>query len=119
VTRATATSRDATAGCFVCHGSEAYWRGPNAQAVAARHHDSTKHATWCDVYMAIRYGAEAVDPRQTDIEAAIAASSGGEALHAPLTVFDAPAGTAAGVSAPVGRSSTSALAAAPPEHPSS
>ncbi|MBD8548036.1 hypothetical protein [Sphingomonas sp. CFBP 8760] len=59
------------------------------------------------------------DPRQMDIEAAIAASSGGAAHSTPLTVFDAPTDTATGVSAPVGRSSTSALAAAKPEQLSS
>ncbi len=84
--RATYISRDVRAGCFVCHDGNANWTGPNAQGVAARHHDATKHATWCDVYMGIRYGDNGADPRQTDIEDAIAsASSGGEPEAAPLT----------------------------------
>lgn len=49
--------RDVMAGCFECYGSEAHWRGGNAQGVAARHHDATGHTTWCDVTMMIRYGA--------------------------------------------------------------
>lgn len=116
--RATVITRSHRAGCVVCHGSDAHLTKANARALAARHHDSKKHETWYEATIAVRYGRTATDARQMDIEAAIAASSGG-APHAPLTVFDAPAGTAAGVSAPVGRSSTSALAAAPPEHPSS
>lgn len=52
------TSRTLHAGCFVCHGSEAQWFGPNAQAVAARHHDATGHPTWVDVSMTIFYGEE-------------------------------------------------------------
>ncbi|MEP9401893.1 hypothetical protein [Sphingomonas sp. VNH70] len=83
--RPTYLSRDVRAGCFVCHGTDAHWIGPNAQGVAARHYDATKHATWCDVYMGIRYGEQAADPRQTDIEDAIASSSGGEPEAAPLT----------------------------------
>jgi hypothetical protein len=55
-TRKTRTSRDVTAGCFVCGGDDAMWTGPNAQGVAARHHDATGHETWVDVYMSIRYG---------------------------------------------------------------
>jgi cytochrome c551/c552 len=43
-------------GCFVCHGDAAKWFGPNAQGVAARHHDATGHQTWVDVCMMIRYG---------------------------------------------------------------
>ena len=101
--RPTFTSRDVQAGCFVCHGSDAHWIGGNSQGVAARHHDRTKHAVWCEVYLSIRYGEDAADPRQIDIEAAIAASSGGEPDAAPLTDPDAPAVTAADVSAPQGR----------------
>jgi hypothetical protein len=52
------------------------WTGGNALGVAARHHDSTKHATWCDVHMSVRYGEQTPDPRQTDIEDAIRALSG-------------------------------------------
>lgn len=119
--RATVTTRSHRAGCVVCHGSDAHWTKANARALAARHHDSKKHETWYEATIAVRYGRTAADARQLDIEAAIAASSGGEALHAPLTDpnFDAPADTATGVSAPVGRSSKPALAAASPEHPSS
>ena len=54
--RKTYISRDVSAGCFECHGSDPMWRGPNAQGVAARHHDAHGHTTWCDVYMSIRYG---------------------------------------------------------------
>ena len=50
------TMRIVKAGCFDCHGSEAAWHGPNAQGVAARHHDATGHRTWADVYLSIRYG---------------------------------------------------------------
>jgi hypothetical protein len=50
-------SRDVMAGCFQCWGSDMHWHGNNAQAVAARHHDSTGHETWVDVAMTIRYGA--------------------------------------------------------------
>jgi len=32
------------------------WHGPNAQGVAARHHDATGHTTWADVTLMIRYG---------------------------------------------------------------
>ena len=114
--RATFISRDVRAGCFVCHGNEAHWWGKNAQGVAARHHDATKHVTWCDVSMAIRYGEDPADDRQHDIEDAIASASLGDApVCAPRPEFDAPAGPAADVSAPVGRSSKSALAAAKPE----
>lgn len=69
--RVTSTSRDVIAGCFRCHGTDAHWTGPNAQATAARHHDATNHPTWCDVAMSIRYGRDEADGRQTDIEDAI------------------------------------------------
>ena len=75
MTRETFTSRDLQAGCFVCHGDEAHWTGSNVQGIAARHHDLTGHATWCDVHMSIRYGHAAADPRQLDIEGAIAGAS--------------------------------------------
>lgn len=103
--RDTFTSRDLKAGCFLCHGTDAHWTGPNAQALAAQHHDRTKHQTWCDVYLSIRYGADAGDDRQIDIEDAIAsASSGGRPDAAPLTDPDAQAVAPASVSAPEGRS---------------
>lgn len=102
--RDTFTSRDLNAGCFVCHGSEPRWTGPNAQALAAQHHDRTKHQTWCDVHLSIRYGSNADDDRQIDLEDAIAsASSGGRPEAAPLSDPDAPADALAGVSAPEGR----------------
>ena len=114
--RPTFTSRDVRAGCFVCGGTDPLWIGGHAQGVAARHHDATQHQTWTDVYMAIRYGEYAVDDRQTDIEDAIAsASSGDRPVAAPLPGNDAPTVTAAGVSAPEGRSSKHALTAAKPE----
>ncbi|MBB3691489.1 hypothetical protein [Sphingomonas sp. BK580] len=43
--------------------------------MAARHHDATGHATWCDVDMSIRYGREETDAAQTDIEDAIGAAA--------------------------------------------
>lgn len=102
--RDTFTSRDLRAGCFVCHGCDAQWTGPNAQALAARHHDGTGHQTWCEVHLSIRYGSDAGDDRQTDIEDAIAsASSGGRPDAAPLPDPDAPADAPAGGSAPEGR----------------
>jgi hypothetical protein len=114
--RPTFIGRHVTAGCFVCSGAKDRWTGPNAQALAARHHDATKHQTWCDVAMSIRYGETAADPRQADIEDAIAsARSGGAPECAALTEFDASAVPAADVSAPVGRSSNHALSAAKPE----
>jgi len=44
------------AGCYICHGSRAAWTGPNAQAVAVRHHTAFGHPTWCDVTLSFRYG---------------------------------------------------------------
>ena len=114
--RPTFTSRAVRAGCFVCKGSDPMWIGGHAQGVAARHHDATKHQTWTDVSMAIRYGEYPVDDRQTDIEDAIAsASSGDRPVATPLPGNDAPTVPAAGVSAPQGRSSKHALTAAKPE----
>ena len=104
--RQTATARDLRAGCFVCHGTTARWTSPNAQALAAQHHDRTRHATWCDIALSVRYGRAPADDRQIDIEDAIAASiSLGSAPEcAPLPHLDASTVPAAGVSAPVGRS---------------
>lgn len=62
-------------GCMTCNGSLAMWVGPHAQAVAARHHDATRHQTWCDVTLSYVYGADAKDDRQIDIEDAIAQAS--------------------------------------------
>lgn len=71
MTRETYTSRDVRAACFTCHGDIAHWHGPNAQGLAARHHDATGHRTWCDVYLMVRYGRDPIDNRQLDIETAI------------------------------------------------
>ena len=54
--RETWTGRTVIAGCFQCGGSHAKWQGPNAQGVAARHHDATGHTTWADVTLSITYG---------------------------------------------------------------
>lgn len=103
--RATSTSRDVHAGCFVCNGSDAKWFGGQAQGTAARHHDATGHATWCDVVMSVRYGVSAADLHQVDLEEAIhAISSGGQPEAAPRPDSDAPAADPAGVSVTYGRS---------------
>lgn len=116
MTRISSTERELRGGCFVCHAERPRWTGPNAQALAAQHHDRTGHATWCDIAMQVRYGRPAPDDRQHDIEDAIASVSSGDAPGCtPLPDFDAPAGPPASVSAPVGRSSKPALAAAKPE----
>ena len=66
-----------------------------------------------------RKGAARPTAEQIDIEEAIASASSGDApVCAALTDLDAPAVPAAGVSAPQGRSSKHALAAAKPEHAS-
>lgn len=104
LTRIMNTERQLRAGCSVCHGERPRWTGPNAQALAAKHHDRTGHATWCDITMQVRYGRSPADDRQIDIEDAIAsASSGGAPEYAPLPVLDAPAAVTADVSVPVGR----------------
>lgn len=115
-TRPTSTSRDVKAGCFVCSGMDARWYGGQAQGTAARHHDATGHPTWCDVFLSVRYGAEAPDPHQHDIEDAIASSSGGEPDAAPLTDPDAPAADTAGVSAPKAALSRQRARGRKPEH---
>lgn len=98
--RPTVAQREIRAGCFVCHAPGKGWTTSNAQALAARHHDVTGHQTWCNVYLTYRYGAAEADPRQTDIEDAIAASSGERPVSLSLTDPDAPATAIAGVSAP-------------------
>lgn len=76
--------RSYAAGCFDCHGTDTHWTGANAKAVAARHHHAAGHRTWYEER--IVFESSASDPRQTDIEDAIAsASSGGEPEAAPLT----------------------------------
>jgi len=109
--------RDLLAGCLVCSGRTPRWTKANAQALAAQHHDRTGHATWVTIATEIQYGNTAPDPRQTDIEDAIAsASSGDRPGAAPLPDPDAPAVPAAGVSAPTKAAlSKRALAAAKPE----
>lgn len=74
--RETFTSREVSAGCFVCGGSDPRWFGPQAQGTAARHHDVTGHPTWCDVYMTVRYGRELGAGEQLELEAAIAGAAG-------------------------------------------
>lgn len=59
-------SRDVTAGCFNCYGSDARWRGGNAQGVAARHHDATGHETWCDIYLSVVYGEEKPEEKKPE-----------------------------------------------------
>ncbi len=104
LTRIATTHRDFRGGCFVCHGDRAHWSSANVQALAAKHHDRTGHATWCDIDARIRYGRTAPDDRQIDIEDAIAsASSGGAPDCAPLPDLDAPAAVTVDVSVPVGR----------------
>lgn len=50
------------AGCLICHGDKAHWLGRNAQAVAARHHDTTGHRTWVDTSARIIYGEHEYHP---------------------------------------------------------
>lgn len=69
--RPTVSTRTATAGCATCHGQGTGWTGANALALAARHHDATGHATWCDTHLSVRYGSAKPDDRQIDIEDAI------------------------------------------------
>ena len=115
--RATQAVRLVSAGCFVCHADKPGWVTPNAQAVAARHHDLTGHRTWCEIALTIHYGDVVADDRQVDLEDSIAAlKSGDRPESVPLPVPDAPAARTADVSAPEGRSSRSALAAIQPEH---
>lgn len=105
VDRNTFTARNVEAGCFECRGATVIWSGGNAQGVAARHHDTTQHATWVRIDMLVQYGdRHRADDRQHDIEDAIAsASSGGAPVCAPLPDLDAPAAVTADVSVPVGR----------------
>lgn len=98
--RPTSTSREVTAGCFVCRGSEAIWTGGNAQGVAARHHDATGHATWCDVYLQVQYGVEAPDTRQVELEDAIAASALNDTPAAPERRRTVPPGIRPTVTCP-------------------
>jgi len=49
------TSVTATAGCFVCSGSDPRWTSANAMAVAARHAQATGHETWADQHLTVRY----------------------------------------------------------------
>lgn len=54
--RKTWLAKTFNAGCFECAGGEGQWFAANAQAVAARHHDKTGHATWVDVTLSFTYG---------------------------------------------------------------
>jgi len=49
-------NREVRAGCYQCNGFEPMWIKPNAQGVAARHHDATGHDTWVEVGLMIYYG---------------------------------------------------------------
>ncbi|SNS58932.1 hypothetical protein SAMN05421642_103403 [Rhodococcoides kyotonense] len=51
--RATQTSRAVTAGCDRCRTK---WTSANAQAVAAKHHDTYGHKTWVEQVLTIQYG---------------------------------------------------------------
>lgn len=75
MTRLAHRTRELSAGCSVCKGEEPIWTGANAQALAARHHDKHRHATWCDIRISVRYGQQEADPRQIDIEDAISEAS--------------------------------------------
>lgn len=102
--RPTQTERVLRAGCYVCHGDVAHWTAANAQVLAAKHHDGTNHVTWVEIDSKTQYGRTAADPRQIDIEDAIASASSGDApVCAPFPDLDAPAVTAADVSIPQGR----------------
>lgn len=46
----------ARGGCTRCG---ACWSGANAQALAARHYDKTRHPTWAEVTWRTDYGASA------------------------------------------------------------
>jgi hypothetical protein len=95
-------TRNLLGGCHVCSGHTARWTKANAQALAAQHHDRTGHATWVTIAEDIQYGRNAADPRQTDIEDAIASASSGDAPEcAPLTDPDAPTVAPVDVSASI------------------
>lgn len=55
----------ARAGCFDCNGGDPLWTARNAVAMAARHHDSTGHATWADQEISTFYGERG--PSQPDM----------------------------------------------------
>lgn len=50
------------AGCRIC---QTKWTGKNAQAVAARHYDATRHETWVEVNMQVTYGGLKRTPQGT------------------------------------------------------
>lgn len=62
-------------GCYQCGGVDARWHGKNALALAARHHDSTGHTTWCEQVMSVRYGPALGDDGLTAAAQAQVASS--------------------------------------------
>lgn len=48
--------RDVRACCRVCHGDyQWFWQSKNAQAIAARHFDSTGHETIVEIEMTLHY----------------------------------------------------------------
>lgn len=100
MTREKRQTRHVEAGCRTCHGDRAHWTGANAQAVAARHHDSTGHPTWCKVSLSVAYGAETRDDRQIDIEDTLASiNRAGLAIrHVAALASDAMAGSRSEVS---------------------
>lgn len=77
MTRVKSTDRKIAAGCHTCHGTPPHWTGPNAQGLAALHHDRTGHRTWCTIEQSITYGPKEADNRQIDIEDAIKEAANG------------------------------------------
>lgn len=49
-------------GCTMCAGL--VWSGANAVAMAARHHDRTRHKTWAEQTQRIEYGGTSAKSRQ-------------------------------------------------------
>lgn len=67
--RLTTCLSDVSAGCFEC--PDKIWITSAAQAMAARHHDHTGHATWCLINRTIRYGeAPKLDGESTETRSA-------------------------------------------------
>lgn len=57
MSRETWVGRDVRAGCFTCHGDQAFWFHRGAQGTAAVHHDKTGHETWVEVSLHVSYGS--------------------------------------------------------------
>lgn len=53
---------EARGGCHRCAGAQ--WQGKNALALAARHHDKTKHPTWAEQTQRTEYGGAPAGPTQ-------------------------------------------------------